>query len=126
MNIPTKLRESLGDSFVIARPLEDTTCLTLYTAESWEKISEKIMSLPQIQSSKMRRVFFGNAYSLDRDEQWRVLIPSSLREYARLEGELVVVAEGNTYEIWSKAEWDRELDEVDINEIRQTAIDLGI
>jgi MraZ protein len=126
MNIPAKLRESLGDSFVIARPLEDTTCLTVYTTESWERISEKIMALPQIQSSKMRRVFFGNAYPLERDEHWRVLIPQPLREYAGLDGELVVVAEGNTYEIWSKAEWDKELGGVDINEIRQTAIDLGI
>jgi len=126
MNIPAKLRESLGDSFVIARPLENSTCLTVYTTESWKQISEKIMALPQIQSSKIRRVFFGNAYPLERDEQWRVLIPPSLREYANLTGELVVVAEGNTYEIWSKAEWDNELEEVDINEIRQTAIDLGI
>jgi len=126
MNIPAKLRESLGDSFVIARPLEATTCLTVYTMNSWDKISEKIMSLPQIESSAIRRVFFGNAYPLERDEQWRVLIPPSLREYAELDGELVVVAEGNTYEIWSKTEWDKQLGSVDINEIRQTAISLGI
>jgi MraZ protein len=126
MNIPAKLREGLGDSFVIARPLEDSTCLTVYTNQSWESISEKIMALPKTQSSKMRRIFFGNAHPVERDEQWRILIPPHLRDYANLDGEIVMVAEGDVYEIWSKSEWDKELDELDINEVRQIAIDLGI
>jgi MraZ protein len=126
MNIPAKLREALGDSFVIAKPLKEDTCLTVYTGESWKKLEEKFDSLPQFETDEIRSYLFGNAYPLDRDEQWRVLIPPSLREFAELSGEVVMVAERNTFGVWSKAEWDKKNSAVDIKALRQTAINLGI
>lgn len=42
--IPTKYREELGDEFVITRGIEK--CLYVYSQKEWEKLVEKLNTLP--------------------------------------------------------------------------------
>ena len=42
--IPSKFRDELGTSFIITRGIEN--CLYVYSLESWNKIVDKLESLP--------------------------------------------------------------------------------
>ncbi len=54
----------------------------------------------------MRRAFFSGAYQAELDRQGRVLIPPVLRQFAGLDGQVVVVGTGEGIEIWNAADFD--------------------
>jgi MraZ protein len=127
INIPSKLRDELGAGFYVSKPLDETgVCISVYSNEDWEKLVEKINSLPETHTIEIRRYLFGCAFPVEADKQGRVLIPIPLREFANLNGEAVIVGlEGKT-EIWSKAEWDKRYGTVDRKKIFDKAVELGI
>ena len=57
------------------------------------------------------RFFLGGAEALDADKQGRVLVPSTLREYASLSGEVVWVGVGDRIEIWNIDSWNEQMNE---------------
>ena len=48
---------------------------------------------------------FSAAYNLETDRQGRVLLPVSLRRYARIGEEVVIAGMGGFLEIWDKQAW---------------------
>ena len=85
-------------------------CLFAYPFETWFEIENKIMSLPTTNAymRRFRRVFIGEASECKCDRQDRILIPPTLRQYAKLEKEIVLVGSLKHFEIWSKDLWDAE------------------
>lgn len=75
--IPAKLREGLGDSFVICNGLEG--CLFVYSQEEWNKFVAELESLPRMNKDArmFKRYFFGSANEGSFDRQGRVLVPTS-------------------------------------------------
>jgi len=67
----------------------------------------------------LRRGFFSGAYDSEMDRQGRVLIPPVLRQWAGLDGQVVVVGTGEGIEIWSASEFDAVLEREEA-EFRQT------
>lgn len=62
---------------------------------------------------------FADAAPLDLDGQGRVMVPTTLRSYARIDRSVVVVGMDATIEIWSDTAWatiesdlDRHADEI--------------
>ena len=84
--------------------------LVAYTLPEWHKIETRILSLVEKSESmrRFRRVFVGGAYECLCDKQERILIPPSLRQYASLDKEIVVVGVLDHFEIWSRGAWDEE------------------
>ena len=83
--IPAKLRDDLGDSFVICNGLEG--CLFVYSQEEWNKFVAELETLPRMSKDAriFKRYFFGSASEGSFDKQGRVLVPPSLRKAAGLE-----------------------------------------
>ena len=104
MNFPTKLRESLGDSFIVTRGLDG--CLFVYSQYEWSALEDKIRSMPLSKGKNIQRFFFSNAAEVEADKQGRILIPAHLREYAGLTKDVMVIGAVNRAEIWDKAKWD--------------------
>ena len=98
--IPAKLREDLGDSFVICNGLEG--CLFVYSQQEWNKFVAELESLPRMNKDAriFKRYFFGSASEGSFDKQGRVLVPPSLRKNAHLEKEVVLVGVQDRVEIW--------------------------
>ena len=46
---------------------------------------------------------------MELDAQGRFIIPSALLEYARVNGEIVMIGAGDHFEIWQKKIWQRHL-----------------
>ena len=126
--VPAKLRENLGDTFVITKGLDG--CLFGYAASDWEKFEGKLSELSVLneKARKVSRYFLAGATSCDFDSQGRILIPANLREFAGLEKNLVFVGVAGRIEIWSKSRWDEinaECDS-DIDSVIEGLSDLGI
>lgn len=117
--IPAKLRYELGDSFVVTKGFDG--CLYCYGEKEWKNIEEKFRTMPQFNKDarKITRFFFAGAAAVELDSQGRFLIPQSLREYAGIDREVVIVGVLDRAEIWDKKRFtdkntysDDEMDEV--------------
>ena len=104
--IPSKFREGLGDSFIITRGIEN--CLFVYSLPSWEKITDKLESLPFTKKDARQfvRFFLSGATTAEFDKQGRVNITSPLITYANLQKDCVIIGTGDRLEIWSQEDWD--------------------
>ncbi|MBR6756207.1 MAG: division/cell wall cluster transcriptional repressor MraZ [Peptococcaceae bacterium] len=104
--IPAKLRDALGEQFIITKGLDE--CLFVYPMDQWEAFQEKLQALPLNQPSARAfvRFFFSGATEAELDKQGRVMLPANLREYGSLEKEIVITGAGNRLEIWDKEKWE--------------------
>lgn len=105
--IPARLREGLGDRFVVTKGLDG--CLFAYPPQEWSNLEQKMRSLPftRADARAFVRFFFAGATECEVDKQGRVLIPAGLREHAALEKEVVVIGVSSRVEIWSQARWEQ-------------------
>lgn len=123
VNFPAKLREDLGELFILSKGLGDE-CLFVYSQEEWGKLTDKLNRLPLSKARALQRFLFSGATQAQPDKQGRVLIPQNLREYAGLQKELVIVGASNRAEIWDEQRWERMCEEVTADMIAQTMDEL--
>ena len=123
MNFPTKLRELLGDSFIVTKGLDE--CLFVYSREEWAILEEKIKAIPLSKGRVLQRFFFSGACEVETDRQGRILIPQHLREYAGLQRDVVVIGASNRAEIWDKAKWDSINENITPDMLEEAMDDLG-
>lgn len=104
--IPAKLRESLGETFILTRGLD--RCLFGYPLNEWSIIEEKLKALPLTKKDAraFTRFFFSGASECEIDKQGRINISTPLFQYAKLEKECVILGVSNRIEIWSKDLWE--------------------
>jgi len=125
--IPSKLREDLGDNFIITKNLDH--CLGIYPEKEWEKFTESIETLPKISSEvarRLRRFYFGNSVTLETDKQGRVLIPNDLREYADLTKDITLVGVDDHIEVWDTKTWNIYNDSLDMDELTNDLSSLNL
>lgn len=103
--IPAKFRETLGEEFILTKGLDG--CLSIYPMDEWESFEEKLKALPLTDKNARAflRFFVAGATSCELDRQGRILIPSTLREFAGLEKEVVLTGNLTRIEVWSKERW---------------------
>ena len=112
--IPSKLRNDLGNNFIVTRGLDG--CLFIYSSVEWTNIINKYKSLPDTKEKRnFLRVFLSGATVCEYDKQGRINIPSSLVEYAKLKRECIIVGVFDRLEIWSKDNWDSFIDDNSCN-----------
>ena len=131
--IPKRFRDVIcgqdGDQLMVSRM---DRSLVAYTLKEWEKIEARILSLAEKNDTmrRFRRVFIGGAFACAWDKQERILIPPTLRDYARLDKEIVLVGVLDHFEIWSRENWDRENSTMERDmkkeEVRNEIAKLGI
>ena len=103
--IPSKLRNELGNNFIVTRGLDG--CLFIYSNIEWMNIVSKYKNLPDTKEKRnFMRVFLSLATICEYDKQGRINIPTSLISYANLKKDCVIVGVFDRLEIWSKESWD--------------------
>ena len=104
--IPAKFREELGNSFIVTRGIEN--CLFVYSIDNWNKICDKLNSLPFTKKDARNfiRFFMSGATEVELDNQGRVNISSVLVNYANIIKECVVIGTGDRLEIWAMESWN--------------------
>ncbi|MBO7157855.1 MAG: division/cell wall cluster transcriptional repressor MraZ, partial [Clostridia bacterium] len=102
--IPVRLREELGETFMVTRGPQN--CLRLYPMKEWEAFAAKIAALPETRAKDVRHYFFANAFDTSLDGQGRVTLPADCRRFASLEKNVVLVGDDTRLEIWDEERWD--------------------
>ncbi|HTX83481.1 MAG TPA: division/cell wall cluster transcriptional repressor MraZ [Streptosporangiaceae bacterium] len=103
--LPAKYREELSAGLVVTKGQE--RCLYVFPVMEFSRITEALRTAP-VTAKAVRdysRVFFASASDEELDRQGRITIPQSLREYAGLDRECVVIGANTRLEIWDAAAW---------------------
>lgn len=103
--LPVKFKADFGKKVFLTRGLDN--CLSVYTAQSWKKMNEKLEALSISKSSErgFSRFMLSGAVEVSPDKQGRILIPEYLREFAGLNKKIVWTGNGDNAEIWSEEKW---------------------
>ena len=103
--MPAKLREDIGEKFVVTKGLDG--CLFVFSLKEWEIFLEKLRALP-VSNKNARdfsRFFLAGAIECEIDKQGRFLITSNLREFASLDKDVVIIGVTTRLEIWNRDKW---------------------
>jgi MraZ protein len=84
------------------------TCFAVFPLAAWEDVSTKVGSLPMTDPNArlLQRRLFAGAFETELDRQGRVLLPQTLRAFAGLEAEAMVLGSRDHAEIWAPARWE--------------------
>lgn len=109
--VPAKYREDLGDAFVLTKGIDG--CLNVYSLEQWQKFEEKLSALPisDENSRKFVRYFTSGATMCEMDKQGRIVIPSNLKEFAKLKKDVIFTGVSTRAEIWDVDMWKKYIGE---------------
>ncbi|MBA3537950.1 MAG: division/cell wall cluster transcriptional repressor MraZ [Tatlockia sp.] len=108
--IPTRYRDALSEqgktSLVLTIDTEET-CLLLYPTAQWQLIEDKLQSLPSFNAAarRIQRLLIGHATDVELDSNGRILLPTVLRDYAQLDRRVVMIGQGNKFEVWDENLW---------------------
>ncbi len=125
LSLPNSFRgQDSKDTQLVRQPLVITNgfskgfkYLDVYPAPKWKTLEQKISKLSSLKAEvqAFQRFYLSGGQPLDPDKNNRILIPMSLRNYAELGDEIILVGMGEKFEIWSHKMWKKFYDKVTEN-----------
>ncbi len=119
MSIPADFRAVLADGdprcpevslprIVVLHGPHLKNCLHAYTIDAMAEIEEGIRRLPRgsVERRRASRMILGKSWSTEIDKDGRIVLPQRLRQQIGLEGEAVMAAMGDYFEIWNAQTYD--------------------
>ena len=108
--IPTKYRDEIKsehDGEMIVTVDHGEKCLVLYPMAKWLDTEQALMGLPNLSDAvrDMKRLILGHASDVVMDGQGRIRLDAPLREYAELDKKLVMIGQGDKFELWDEESW---------------------
>jgi MraZ protein len=125
--LPRRLRDVLEtDKIIITKGLD--TCLWLYPVNEWEKLENQIVGVTNPFDDEDRALWqriIGPNQVIDIDKQGRILSPPTLRVYAGLNKDCIVLGQHHYVEIWSEGRYQAHLEasEADFKAARRKLAD---
>lgn len=112
LSLPSKWKSVFAKKVVVTRGLD--TCLFVYTVKEWATIAEKLAqtSMGSKDARDLNRFFLSGAVEIDVDTAGRILIPDYLKEFAKLESDVIFAGLYKRAEIWNEKEWEKKQKEV--------------
>ncbi|HEX8991260.1 MAG TPA: division/cell wall cluster transcriptional repressor MraZ [Anaerolineales bacterium] len=126
--IPARFRELLDGGAYLTQGFD--RCLMVMTGDYFRRVYGDVnsTSLTNPDARLLRRMILANTSQVDIDKVGRVLVPQALREFAGLDGEAMVVGQGEFFEVWSPAEWNeqvKQMQDTETNNKRFAALNLS-
>jgi len=127
--VPARYRDLLAAGAFITQGFDK--CLMVMTDAYFQQVYERInsMNLADPTARMLRRLILSNAYPVEVDKVGRILVPQNLRQFLGItSGELTVAGQGDYFEVWTPAEWQAQmnnLQDVEANEQRFSTLDLS-
>ena len=130
--IPAKLRYSkIGEEEFWVTTKGFDHCLFVYPKNEWSVIVKALnerLTLTKKDDRSFLRMFVSPANEQAVDKQGRIALPLSLREYAGVQKDVVVLGAINRIEIWSDENWNkyREENEKSFDLLGEKIADIGL
>jgi MraZ protein len=126
LTIPAKFRGDMASGLVVTRGFDQN--LMVFPLSGWQDLAERILSRPLTDESvrTFRRRVFSGAVDLTPDRQGRIVLPAYLRNFAAIDGEVVVAGMYNYLEVWSVSYWQALRESVENSSDAARWDDLGI
>jgi len=105
--LPSKLRGDLaGDLFAV---IGQERCVYIFTPSGYAQFTSDLQTASNMFEDvrSYRRVVGAGTFDTKTDSQFRIAVPPPLREYARLERDVVVIGAIDRVEIWDQQLWDQ-------------------
>lgn len=108
ITIPEAFRGLFADGAYITRGFEQN--LLIMSDKVFQELYKRVTSLNIADplARLLLRLIIGNASRLDISASGQILIPESLREFSGLEKEIILVGQGNYFEVWAPADWEKQ------------------
>ncbi|MDF7636714.1 division/cell wall cluster transcriptional repressor MraZ [Leuconostocaceae bacterium ESL0958] len=125
LTIPAKYRSQLGETFVITKWMEHA--LRVMPLPVWQALEAQLNALPlgKKEARKFKRFVMAGAMEATLDKQGRVILPPNLKDHGQIEKEVVITGAGDSFEIWSAANWQAYTAETaeDFDDIAEDLVD---
>lgn len=126
--MPVKLRNDIGEKFIITKGLDG--CLFVFSQTEWSNFESKLKELPLTNKNARDfvRFFLSGATECEIDKQGRFLIVNNLKIYAKIEKEVIIIGIGTRIEIWNKEIWKKynSSENISADDIAENMTMLGI
>ena len=112
INVPVRHRDPLmaacNGQLTLTRHPEGY--LLIYPRPVWEPIQARLMALSSFNEPirRLQRLLVGHADDVEMDNAGRILVSPALRQYAGLDHRVVLVGQGNRFELWDETRWQDE------------------
>jgi MraZ protein len=83
-------------------------CLALYASEDWDVLARRLTDVDPLRMDgrALQRFLISNSEDCPLDGQGRILIPTYMREHAKLQREVVIAGLGACIEIWDRERYE--------------------
>lgn len=106
--IPVRYRERLaaGEHILTAHPHQ---CLVVYSTARFAQVEKQIAENPSLDynGAHLAEILLGHAETLQLDAAGRVALNAPLREFARIERDVLLFDLGDCVRIWDEARWQQ-------------------
>ena len=104
--LPARFRQELGSGVVCTLGIDK--CISLYSADKWDKVLEKLQQLPfsKGKSRDLMRLMLSSASELQVDNAGRILVPPFFRSHAELDLEITLIGVSDHVELWDSCKWN--------------------
>ena len=118
LKIPTRHQaqiEEICSGQMVLSIHPDDNCLLLYPLRDWQALEEKVSALPSlnIHTKRLKRKLIGHATDCELDKAARILIPSTLKDYAKIGKKIIMSGQGHNFELWDEDAWNDQLSNLD-------------
>jgi len=114
LSIPSRYRAQLQETCQgqVVITVDKDYCLLIYPLHEWEEVERKLNRLPNLnkQARRLQRLMIGYASEVEMDANGRLLLPKELRAFAGLEKQVVLLGQGNKFELWDETRWNENRD----------------
>lgn len=103
--VPARFRAQLERGAFVSRWIDG--CLAIFPREAWDELATRVAGLPfsDAGARTFSRFVFSGAFEIELDRQGRAVLPASLRDFAGLQDEAVVVGSRDHVELWEPSRW---------------------
>ncbi len=123
--IPAKLRDELGQSFVVAKSIREK-CLMVYSNQEWENYIAPLKAQKRKLSEQIMRFLHSSLTQVTPDSQGRIVLPQELIEHAGINRNVVVVGCGESAEIWAEDLYEQLKSSMNLDEMIAELEELGL
>jgi MraZ protein len=108
MVVPAGFRELFAQGAYVTRGFEQN--LLVMSEQDFQERSKQVaaLNITDPNARLLQRLLLGNAVRLEINASGQVLLPQELMTFAGLEKEIILVGQGDYFEVWAPAQWEKQ------------------